>query len=275
MGMSRPAVDPSNPFQVNSQRRHLQVIAPGSVVYAFRGDLTKEFTNVFQAWCRAGGEKPPKMQVDKILPMQAAKGNHCVHAMGQMDPDGKGMQAFDDMMCAMDPIPSFGGYSVLLDHALLPTAIADKEKDQMTAIIVTYKVNEEVVKRQIAQQVQQKQQSDQQIMNSAQQYIGQIHQIGAQATARMNATEAANDAQHAAWNQQENKISQNGQGATTCSTNRWCRTTMLAAPAQRATPRSGTRPPTPSSRLTPTSTRSLTRRTTGRVSITNPLIWET
>jgi hypothetical protein len=212
MGMSRPAVDPSNPFQVNSQRRHLQVIAPGSVVYAFRGDLTKEFTNVFQAWCRAGGEKPPKMQVDKILPMQAAKGNHCVHAMGQMDPDGKGMQAFDDMMCAMDPIPSFGGYSVLLDHALLPTAIADKEKDQMTAIIVTYKVNEEVVKRQIAQQVQQKQQSDQQIMNSAQQYIGQIHQIGAQATARMNATEAANDAQHAAWNQQENKISQNGQG---------------------------------------------------------------
>jgi hypothetical protein len=33
-----------------------------------------------------------------------------VHVTGQMNPDGKGMQAFNDMMCAIDPNASFGGY---------------------------------------------------------------------------------------------------------------------------------------------------------------------
>ena len=57
-----------------------------------------------------------------------------------------------------------------------------------------------------------KQQSDQQIEASAQQYINQIHQIGAQATARMNATEAANSAEDANWNAQENANSQQAAG---------------------------------------------------------------
>jgi hypothetical protein len=212
MDMVRPAVDPTNPFQVNMQRQHYNVIVPGSVVYAFRGDLMKEFSNVFQAWRRAGGQGPAQIQVDKIEPMQAAQGNHCVHAMGHMDPDGKGMQSFNDMMCAMDPNPSYGGYSVLLDHALLPNAVADKEQDLQKAIIATYKVNAQVVNQQMAAQKQQKQQSDQQIRASAQQYVNQIHQIGQQATARMNATEAANDAQHAGYFAQQNSNAQNAAG---------------------------------------------------------------
>jgi hypothetical protein len=212
MDMVRTAVDPTNPFQVNAAQRHLSVVVPGTLVYPFRGDLNKDFVNIFQAWRCAGGQGPAKIQVDKIEPMQAAQGNHCVHVMGHMDPDGKGMQAFNDMMCAIDPIASFGGYSVMLDHALLPAAVADKEQDLQKAIVSTYKMNAQVVNQQMAAQMRQKQQSDQAIEASAQQYIGQIHQIGQQATARMNATEAANDAQHAAWNQQENKISQNGQG---------------------------------------------------------------
>jgi hypothetical protein len=204
MDMIRTAIDPTNPFQVSAQRRRLQVIMPGTLVYPFHGNLMNDFTNMFQAWRRAAGQGPAKIQVDKLEPVQAPQGNHCVHAMGHMDIDGKGMQAFNDLMCAIDPIPSFGGYSVILSHALLPSAVADKERDLQKAIITTYKMNSQVVNQQLAQQRQQKQQSDQQIMNSAQQYIGQIHQIGQQATARMAATEAANDAQHAGyWAQQD------------------------------------------------------------------------
>jgi hypothetical protein len=212
MDMIRNAVDPTNAFQVNMAQRRLSVVAPGTLVYPFRGDLMKEFTNVFQAWRRAAGQGPAKIQIDKLEPMQAAQGNHCVHATGQMDPDGKGMQAFNDMMCAIDPIASFGGYSVMLDHSLLPNAVADKELDMLKAIVASYQPNAQVINQQMATQMKQKQQSDQQIEASAQQYIGQIHAIGQQATARMNATEAANDAQHAGYWAQQDSNARNSAG---------------------------------------------------------------
>jgi hypothetical protein len=42
--------------------------------------------------------------------------------------------------------------------------------------------------------------------------VGSINQIGANATARMNATEAANDAQHAQWSAGQTANSRNIQG---------------------------------------------------------------
>ena len=212
LDMSRSGIDPTNPFQVNMARQRYSLIAPGTVVYAFRGDLTKEFTNVFQAWRKAGGQGPAQMQVDTIVAMQAPQGSHCVQATGHIDPDGNGMQAFNDMMCASDPVPAYGGYGVTLYHAMLPNAVADKEKDLEKAIITTYKENAQVVTQQINAKLQQKQQADQQTLASAQQYVNQIHQIGAQATARMNATEAANDAQHAGYWAQQSSNAQNSAG---------------------------------------------------------------
>ncbi len=211
IGMIRNAVDPNNPFQVDMRRRRMPP-PPGSMVYPFRGDIEKDFVNLFQAWRRAGGQGPAPIQVDKLEPVQAAQGNHCVHATGHMNPDGKGMQAFNDMMCAIDPIASFGGYSVMLDHTLLPSAVENKEQDLLKAIVATYKMNSQVVNQQMAVQMKQKQQSDQQIEAGAQKYIGQIHQLGQQATARMNATEAANSAEQAQFDKHEDDISKNGQG---------------------------------------------------------------
>ena len=37
------------------------------------------------------------------------------------------MQTFNDMMCASDPVPAYGGYGVTLYHCMLPNAVADKE----------------------------------------------------------------------------------------------------------------------------------------------------
>jgi hypothetical protein len=212
MNMNRSAVDPTNPFQVNMARQHYNLIAPGSLVYAFKGDLTKEFVNVFQAWRKAGGQGPAQITVSTITTLQAPKGNHCVQATGQIDPDGKGMQTFSDMMCAMDPVPAYGGYGVSLYHCMLPNAVADKEKDLEKAIIGSYKENAQVVNAQINAAMKAKQQSDQQIEASAQQYINQIHQIGAAATARMNATEAANSAEQSNWDAQENSNDRSAAG---------------------------------------------------------------
>jgi hypothetical protein len=174
LDMMRTAIDPTNPFQVNMARQHYNVIAPGTLVYAFRGDLTKEFVNVFQAWRKAGGQGPAPITVSTLVTVPAGQGDHCVHVTGQVNPDGKGMQAFNDMMCAIDPIASFGGYSVMLNHTLLPAAVENTEQDLEKAIVSSYKENTQVVNQQMAAQARAKQQSDQQIEASAQAYIGRF-----------------------------------------------------------------------------------------------------
>ena len=211
LDMIRNAVDPTNPFQIKLARQRMPVMQ-GTMVYPFRGDINKDFVNLFQAWRKAGGQGPAKIQVEKLEPMQAAQGNHCVHAIGHMDPDGKGMQAFNDVMCAIDPIQSFGGYTVMLDHSLLPAAVENKEFDLLKAIIASYQINNQVVNQQMAAQLKQKQQSDQQILAAGQQRVNEIHQIGQAATARMNATEAANDAQHAGYWAQQDTNAKNSAG---------------------------------------------------------------
>ena len=58
----------------------------------------------------------------------------CVVATGQIDADGKGPQAMNDMMCAIPP-HDFGGYTITLWHASLPLALATEEHDTQEAII--------------------------------------------------------------------------------------------------------------------------------------------
>jgi hypothetical protein len=209
--MNRGGIDPTNAFRARSDARG-QLEGPGTVVYAFRGDLTKEFVNVFQAWRKAGGQGPAKIQVDTINVMSEPQGVHGVTATGQIDPDGKGMQYFSDLLTVSDPTRDYGSYSVTLCHTMLPLAIADKEKPMLTSIINTYKPNMQVVNAENAKLIQQKQQSDQRIIANAQQIVNNIHAIGQQATARMNATEAANDAQHAGYWAQQNTNAQQSAG---------------------------------------------------------------
>lgn len=212
LGMVRPAVDPTNPWQANMARQHYSVVLPNSVVYPFRGDLNKEFVNLFQAWRKAAGVAPAKIEVDKTETMPEPQGSHGVVATGHMDPDGKGMQFFSDLMIVSDPARDYGTYAVTLYHTLLPTAIADKEQPLMTAIMKTYQPNAQVINQENAALLRQKQQNDQQIRASTQQAVDRIHQIGQQATARMNATEAANDAQHAGYWAQQDSNARNSAG---------------------------------------------------------------
>ena len=150
LGMNKGAVDPTNAWQARMAAAHYSVIMPGSLVYAFRGDVTKEFTNLFQAWRRSGGAGPARIEIDAVKPMPTNPGNHCAQVSGEMDPDGKGMQAFIDLMCATDATPDYGIYSVILNHALYPLAVFDKEKDTLNAILQTYVPNAQVISQENA-----------------------------------------------------------------------------------------------------------------------------
>lgn len=212
LGMVRPAVDPTNPWQANMARQHYSVVMPNSVVYPFRGDLNKEFVNLFQAWRKAGGQGSAKIEVEKTETMPEPQGSHGVAVTGHMDPDGKGMQFFSDLMIVSDPARDYGTYAVTLFHTLLPAAVADKEQPLMTAILKTYQPNAQVINQENAALLRQKQQNDQYLLDMSQQAVNRIHQIGQQATARMNATEAANDAQHAGYWAQQDSNARNSAG---------------------------------------------------------------
>lgn len=205
LGMSRMGIDPTHPGNRMIPR------VPGTVIYPFRGDMSKEFPNLFQAWRRANGKPPAPLQVDQVKPIQGSPGAHCAIVDGQVDPDGRGMQKFSDNMCASDP-GNTGGYTVTLSHMLVPIALAEPEHATMNAILASWKVNLGVVNQQAATAVQQMNAETQAAIRRNQGIVANINQIGADATARYNATQAANDAQHAAWRQGQEDNSRNIQG---------------------------------------------------------------
>ena len=208
LNMTKTAIDPSHPQQMQNRRSGMPVLQ-GTLVYSFRGDMTKSFADMFQAWRHANGKPPAKLQVDEIKPMQAVEGNHCVIANGHFDPDGKGMQIFSDYMCAFDPSKYNGMYLVTLSHSMFPD---EKERETVKAIVSSWKVNQQVIAQQTAAAVQQSNANTQALIRQNQMQVDRIHQIGAQATARMQATEAANDAQHAGYWAQQDSNARNGQG---------------------------------------------------------------
>jgi hypothetical protein len=210
--MSKPAVDPSNPWQMRMAAAHYNMILPGSVVYAFRGDPVKEFVPMFQAWRKSNGKGPAQIEVKDAKSIPTSPGNHCAGASGQIDPDGNGMQNFTSEICAIDPNPQYGNYAVTLTHIQTPLSVGDNEKVLINVIVASYKPNQQVIAQEENQMLRAKQQSDQQTLAWAQQRVNQIKQIGADATARMNATEAANDAQHAGYWQQQDSNARNSAG---------------------------------------------------------------
>jgi hypothetical protein len=215
--MSKPAVDPTNPFQRKMAAEHYNMIVPGSVVYAFRGDPAKEYVPMFQAWRKSGGLGPAQIQVQNTQSLPTIPGNHCAGASGQMDPDGKGMQAFTSEICAIDPNPQYGNYAMTLTNILIPLSIGDTEKGLINAIIRSCQSNPQVINQEISELLKKKQQADQETLAWSQMVVNNIHQIGAQATARMNATEESEAQSDAGFDNYllDQSVVSNGAGHTT------------------------------------------------------------
>ena len=206
-GMMRNAVDSSSQWQQNFWRMGGRPI-PGTILYPYHGNLTRAFPDLVQAWRRAGGLGPAKLQVEKIEqmppPQGGPQGEECVNVKGQLDPDGNGMRSWTEMMCATLPANEWRGYMVIRHQSLFPNSLADRQKPTVQAMVPTLNVNADVMNQQNAELMRRKQADDAQIRAQTQQAINNIHAIGAQATARYNATQAANDAQHAGyWAQQD------------------------------------------------------------------------
>ena len=88
---------------------------------------------------------------------------------------------------------------VIRHQSFFPNSLAEQQQPTVEAMISTWKLNGEVLNRQMAEASRQKAADDEATRTWGRQAVGNINAIGANATARMNATQAANDAQHAGY----------------------------------------------------------------------------
>ncbi|MGO9319153.1 MAG: hypothetical protein ACLPXT_08485 [Terracidiphilus sp.] len=207
-GAMMSAVDPYNPQQVQAVRAGIYR-SGGTILYPYHQDLTKAYPDLVQAWRRANNRPPAKLQVDKIEQMQGA--GNCVHVKGHIDLDGQGMKSLNEMMC-MSPLTQWGAYSISRNTGVMTDAQAEQEHNTLIAMAQSLNINQQVMNQQMQQKLAQKQANDQAIRQNAQIAVQNIQNIGAQATARYNATQAANDAQHAGyWAQQQSNAAQHAE----------------------------------------------------------------
>jgi hypothetical protein len=123
------------------------------------------------------------------------------------------------LLCRSTP-NQYGQYFLTYNKCLLPLGVSDQERATANAIMASYKPDmqraQAIANAQAAPVIAQMQQTyqahQQALMSFTQAQIARTHQIGADATARYNATQEANERQHEAWRQGEDNISRNTQG---------------------------------------------------------------
>ena len=204
----KSAVDPNNPQQVQAVRYGIYK-GTGTMLYAYHQDLGKAYPQLIQAWRRSNNMPPAKLQVDKIEPIKGS--SNCVLVTGHIDADGRGMKKLIDDICQSPPV-QWGAYTITRTFNIMTDAQSEQEQSTVMAMYMSVKVNKQVINQQMQQKLGQKQQSDQQWRAFGQQQSDLINAQGQAAQARFNATEAANDAQHASWNAGQNANAQNNQG---------------------------------------------------------------
>ncbi len=217
------AQDPNGQAYRNTQRMGMKPLK-GMVTYPANADLAKNFAQIVQQLSQSNGFTPVSLNIDnseQVSPPAGSsfQGERCAQASGQINPDGKGLQAMFRVICATTP-DQYGDYSFFDYVGYFPNTGASQANAIAAAIFTSFNVNEALVAQrasaEAAPHIAQLKQVDAQqraaVQANTARIVGNIQQIGANATARMNATEAANSAEQSSWNAGQNANAQNNQG---------------------------------------------------------------
>lgn len=211
--------DPTNPGFQRARQGGFRP-PPNVVFHPHNGDLVKAFPDLYLRLGRSIGWHPTDLQIDRSETMPSPQSERCVHATGHVNNFGSGMMELNEMLCTVGFDPNTGQYRFTAFFSLLPNAVADQDRATAAAIMSSFKWDEALVRARsdaemapiLATMRKSWQAQQDALLRHNQQIVGQINQIGANATARYNATQAANDAQHAAWSQGQEDNSRNIQG---------------------------------------------------------------
>jgi hypothetical protein len=126
------AVDSTSPAQGGPQKDGAKSESADYILYPAKVDLAKAFPDLVQEWRRVNGFAPAELHLDHAEPMTALHGVRCVHVTGQFNPDGKGMQQWDSLLCTSPPVQ--GKYMVQRFNVVLSNGVADREHATTGAI---------------------------------------------------------------------------------------------------------------------------------------------
>ena len=195
LNLTRMAVDPTNPNQRQLQAGGIGGNNSGKIVYPSNVNLAKAFPDLFLQFWRLNNAKSPKIQTEQAELIPGPQGPRCVHVTGQAQIFMPFMEELNATICTTPPSP-MDNYLFMLSCSTLPPQVADQQRATAGAILASFKPNQMVI--------------NQQVGAMAGPAIAAIHQIGQQATRRYNATQAANDAQHAGyWAEQDHNARNN------------------------------------------------------------------
>jgi hypothetical protein len=212
---SKDVVDPNNPQQVQAVRYGIYR-GGGTMLYPYHQDLGRAYPELLQAWRRSNNLPPAKLQVDKIEQMKAG---NCVLVTAHIDGNGQGMKKMVDSICEFPPA-QWGEYLITRNFSIMTDAQYEREQSTVIAILISGKLNNQVLNQQAQEDRQKKQQSDQQWRDWGQRESGRIRAQGEAAQKSFADRQADNDAQHAGyWEQQHNNEVQHANWSASQSNN--------------------------------------------------------
>jgi hypothetical protein len=176
------------------------------MIYPSNQDPIRGFPGFIREFYRVNNQRID-YRIEQIEQVQAPPGQRCVHAFGhgvifaanQGRPPASEKEYWEMEMLACNTAPNgMGDYVVTLSVSEVDPRFADVERANLAAILSSYQVNQAVVAGQAGA--------------IAAPAIEAIHRIGANATARMNSVQRANEQQHADYHARQDTNSRNIQG---------------------------------------------------------------
>ena len=219
------AQDPNGSGYRNSMRYGGGRLLKGQVTYPSNVDLVKALPELIQLFRQSQGSGPAEVKIDHaemVYPPNGAyfQGERCVRALGEVSA-ADGRKTVYRVLCAFAPDP-YGDYHFLDSFVAIPDGSPSQVYALGEAIVGGFQIDEALVEQRASAeaaphiehliQVDASQRAA--VQANTARIVGNIQQIGADATARMNAVGAANDEQHADWNASQVDHARNTQGVS-------------------------------------------------------------
>jgi hypothetical protein len=177
------------------------------LVFPSNVDLVRALPNLMQEFYRLNNQRLD-YRITQIEPMPGPPGQRCAHAIGhgvlfgmnqpQPNAQEKDYPEMEAIVCEGAPAPPMGNYGVSISTTQIDPRFANLYRATVAAVLQSYQVNMAVV--------------TQEANAIAAPAIEAIHQIGRQATARYEAADRANDAQHAGYWERQDINARSNQG---------------------------------------------------------------
>jgi hypothetical protein len=219
LNTSYQGVDPTNPGFRQAVRYGMKPM-PTQVVSPYDVDLVKAFPDLYMRLAHTIHWNPTDLKIDHAEMLASPQNERCVQASGHVNNFGKGMMELNEILCLRAPDPNTGLYPFNAFFSLLPNAVADQQRATAAAVMASFQWDRALVQQRsdaemapiLAQMRRNWDDQQNALIQRSQQITNQIRQTGASATARMKATEAANDEQHRAFNASQEDHDRRTQG---------------------------------------------------------------